>query len=77
MASESVREAEEQMPSSVIQAMHYEPRWRQLMIVFRGRGAYRYFDVPMEEWSAFAEAESKGRYLNRVFKGKGYRFEKV
>lgn len=57
------------MPSSVIQAMRYEPRRRELLIVFRGgRGAYRYFDVGMEEWQAFLNAESKGTYLNEIFK---------
>ena len=66
------------MPSSVILAMRYEPTREELLIVFRGRGvAYRYFDVPMEEWEAFLEAESKGAYLNCVFKPKEYLFEKT
>jgi hypothetical protein len=51
--------------------MRYEPRRRELLIVFRGgRGTYRYFQVPVEEWHAFLEAESKGSYLNEVFKRK-------
>jgi len=59
------------MPSNVIQAMRYEPRWRELLVVFRGgRGTYRYFHVAAEEWRAFLEAESKGMYLNEVFKRK-------
>jgi hypothetical protein len=66
------------MPSSVILAMRYEPRQRELLIVFRGaRGAYRYFDVPVEEWKAFRSAESKGTYLNRVFKRKKHPFERL
>src|ERR1700761_657775 len=66
------------MPSSVIFAMQYEPQRQELFIVFRGgRGTYRYFDVPIEEWSAFLEAESKGTYLNRVFKPKEHPFEKT
>ncbi len=66
------------MPSSVILAMRYEPAREELMIVFRGKGvAYRYFDVPTEEWEAFLEAESKGTYLNRVFKQKEHPYEKT
>lgn len=66
------------MPSSAILAMRYEPRRRELLIIFRGgRGAYRYFDVPIEEWQAFRSAESKGTYLNRIFKGRCYRYERI
>lgn len=65
------------MPSSVILAMRYEPVREELLIVFRGKGvAYRYFDVPMQEWEAFLDAESKGTYLNRVFKAKKHPYER-
>lgn len=66
------------MPSSVILAMRYDPRGRELLIVFRGaRGAYVYFDVAEEEWVEFRSASSKGTYLNHVFKARHPRFEKV
>jgi hypothetical protein len=65
------------MPSSVILAMRYQPDERELVIVFRGRGAYRYFDVAMEEWREFLEAGSKGTYLNEVFKPREHRYEKL
>ena len=66
------------MPSSVIQWMRYDPAAGTLLIAFRGRSlAYRYFDVPLREWTAFREAASKGTYLNRVFKDGGYGFEQV
>ena len=66
------------MPSSVILAMRYEPIREELVIAFRERGvAYRYFNVPMEEWEAFLEAESKGTYLNCVFKQKEHPYEKT
>ena len=66
------------MPSTVILAMQYEPTREELLILFRGRAvAYRYFNVPMEEWEAFFQAESKGTYLNRVFKPKEHPFEKT
>ena len=66
------------MPSSVIAAMHYDPEHRVLSILFRGnRGRYRYFDVAPAEWADFQAAESKGTYLNAVFKPKGHRFERL
>jgi len=33
--------------------------------------------VPPEEHAAFMAAESKGTYLNEVFKPKGYRYDIV
>ena len=66
------------MPSSVILGMRYSPDAQVLVIAFRGgRGTYRYFDVPMKEWTAFRTSGSKGTYLNEVFKTKNYRYEKV
>lgn len=66
------------MPSSVIRAMRYRPKTRTLEIVFRGgRGTYRYFDVPVEEWRRFRAAPSKGTYLNAVFKARGFGYERA
>lgn len=66
------------MPSSVILAMRYEPEREELLIAFRaGHRAYRYFGVLNEEWEAFLEAESKGTYLNRVFKQKEHPYERT
>jgi hypothetical protein len=49
-----------------------------LEIVFRGgRGRYRYFEVPMDEWRRFRDAPSKGTYLNERFKAKAFRYQKV
>jgi hypothetical protein len=48
---------------------------RELEIKFRASGdVYRYFDVPGEEYAAFMAAESKGTYLNHVFKPQEYRY---
>ena len=38
---------------------------------------YRYFQVSAEEHSEFVAAESKGNYLNRVFKAKGHPYRVV
>lgn len=66
------------MPSAVIRSLRYRPAERLLDITFRdARGVYRYFDVPRAEWEAFRSAASKGTYLNQVFKGGGYGYEKL
>ena len=45
------------------------------MIEFRQSGEiYVYFEVPPEEHKALLAAESKGNYLNRVFKQRNYRY---
>jgi KTSC domain len=60
--------------STSIASIGYLPAKRELEIRFRASGdVYRYFDVPDEEYAAFMAAESKGTYLNQVFKPRGYR----
>lgn len=61
--------------STSIASIGYLPASRELEIRFRESGdVYRYFDVPGEEYAAFMAAESKGTYLNQVFKPRGYRY---
>jgi hypothetical protein len=61
--------------STSIASIGYLPAERELEIKFRASGdVYRYFDVPSEEYAAFMAAESKGTYLNQVFKPREYRF---
>ncbi|WP_158790501.1 KTSC domain-containing protein [Granulicella sp. L60] len=48
---------------------------RELEIEFRDSGdVYCYFDVPEEIFAAFMAAESKGTYLNQVFKPRKDRY---
>lgn len=55
--------------------MRYSAKRRELEIEYReNREVYRYFDVPPEEYAAFMAAESKGTYLNQMFKSKNYRY---
>ena len=64
--------------SSVIWNMGYDPILHQLEIEFREtHDMYLYFDVPQEEYAAFCAAESKGTYLNQVFKTKNYRNQRI
>jgi hypothetical protein len=65
----------EPIDSSVIVSMGYAAEQRVLELEFRETGEiYDYFDVPAEEYAAFRDADSKGIYLNRVFKLRGYRY---
>ena len=60
--------------STSIASIGYLPGERELEIEFRASGdVYRYFDVPGNEYAAFMAAESKGTYLNQVFKPREYR----
>jgi len=64
--------------SSCIASIGYEPPECELDIDFRGgREVYRYFEMPPEDHAAFMAAETKGIYLNEVFKPKGYRYDIV
>ncbi len=59
--------------SSSIAAIGYDSRRRELEIEFRSSGnVYRYFGVPMEEFTEFLGAESKGTYLNQIFRAHAY-----
>jgi hypothetical protein len=61
--------------STSIASIGYLPTRRELEIKFRASGdVYRYFGVPDEEYAAFMAAESKGTYLNQVFKPQEYRY---
>jgi hypothetical protein len=61
--------------STSIAAIGYDERTCDLGIEFLESGElYIYFAVPPEEHQAFFETESKGEYLNLVFKMKGFRF---
>jgi hypothetical protein len=61
--------------STTIASIGYMPQSRELELEFRNnRKLYLYFDVSAQEHAEFMAAESKGFYLNHVFKPKGHRF---
>lgn len=65
----------EAVNSTSIASIGYEPAKRQLEIEFRESGdVYRYFDVPENEHAAFMAADSKGTYLNQMFKLRDYHY---
>lgn len=64
--------------STSIISIGYEPRRRELEIEFRDSGdVYLYFDVAAKEYAEFMATESKGAYLNQVFKPKEHRYKIV
>jgi hypothetical protein len=61
--------------SSSIASIGYDAERLELEIEFHESGdVYLYFDVPAEVYRDFMAADSKGTYLNQVFKPKGYRY---
>ena len=65
----------ERVDSTTVRSIGYDPRRRELDVEFLESGVvYRYLEVPAEEHTAFMAADSKGTYLNTVFKPKGYRY---
>lgn len=59
--------------SESVASIGYAAGRRELEIEFRQSGAvYRYFEVSASEYAAFLSAESKGTYLNQVFKPKNH-----
>ncbi|HLJ86537.1 MAG TPA: KTSC domain-containing protein [Candidatus Angelobacter sp.] len=64
--------------SITILSMGYNPSERVLELEYRDTGdVYQYLEVPLEEYEAFQAAESKGTYLNKEFKKKGYRYRRL
>ena len=64
--------------SETIVSIGYEPDRCELDLEFRESGdVYRYFNVSAEECREFMAAESKGNYLNRVFKLKRHTYKVV
>ena len=57
--------------STAIDAIDYDPKTKDLGIVFKGgKKEYIYSNVPKEAIKALLDAESKGRHVNTVIKPK-------
>lgn len=63
-----------ELNSSSIKAIEETGRGT-LIVEFVSRGKYEFFDVPLDVISAFANAESAGRFFNENIRGQ-YREEK-
>lgn len=62
--------------SSTVLASSYDYATKDLDILFEN-GAYRYFEVPVEVYTQFANADSQGSALNSLIKNGNYRCEKL
>ncbi|HEX3143271.1 MAG TPA: KTSC domain-containing protein [Pyrinomonadaceae bacterium] len=49
--------------SSMLRKVRYDPKSRFLDVVFRTGEAYRYKDVPSDEYDKLMKAESHGKYM--------------
>ncbi len=57
--------------SSGIRAVGYDEDTKELWVEYHSSpGAYRYWGVPRDTFAELEEAESKGRYVNRMIKGR-------
>lgn len=50
--------------SSMISAVGYETKTREMQVVFNSGRVYRSRDVNEDEYEGLLQAESKGRYMN-------------
>jgi len=68
----------EAVDSESIASIGYSPGNCELDIEFRQSGdVYRYSEVSADEHAEFMAAESKGQYLNQVFKAKEHPYRVV
>lgn len=49
--------------SSVLADACYDARVRIMDVVYTDGSSYRFYEVPDDIWSAFCEAESRGRFF--------------
>lgn len=66
------------MTSTAIELMDYQfnDGKPQLDITFKSGGKYRYYDVPLSIFNAFANADSRGRYFQTNIRGQ-FKFERL
>ena len=63
--------------STAISSISYWPNQETLYVTFRNSGAiYAYYDVPIDVWKEFCDADSKGSYLNDNIKY-FYQYERI
>lgn len=66
----------QQVRSSNVAAIGYDPNVRILEVEFHSRTVYEYRGVPPEEYAALVRAPSIGRYLSARIKGR-YPYRKI
>ena len=57
------------LDSTSLDRVDYDPSNGALLVVFRDRSSYRYYDVPATVFEQLREAPSKGAYFNHAIRG--------
>lgn len=52
-----------EIESSMIQAVGYDEKLKELEVVFNSGNVYRYTQVPKKEYEGLLKADSKGQYM--------------
>jgi hypothetical protein len=52
-----------EIESSMIQAVGYDEKLKELEVVFNSGNVYRYTKVPKKEYEGLLKADSKGQYM--------------
>lgn len=65
-----------EVSSSFIRSIGYDESSRVLEVEMLAGSVYRYFDVPVDVYSAFLSASSKGTFLNKHVKPR-FRFKRI
>lgn len=65
-----------EVSSSAINAIGYDEGRSRLVITFNSGKSYAYYDVSPQRYRAFCNADSKGRYFNKVIRNK-YAYAKI
>jgi len=67
----------QQIESTSIRSVGYEPHGGTLEIEFMHGGIYRYFDVPPLVYEQLMAAESKGTGFHDFIRSGGYKFSRI
>jgi hypothetical protein len=64
------------LDSKMLAAVAYVPETGTLYLRFRSGEIYRYFDFPEDQYQAFFQAESRGRYFLSHIRGR-FRYQRI
>jgi KTSC domain-containing protein len=64
------------MPSSIVDHIHYDRGGERLTVTFVTGGIYEYVDVPPEVAASFQSAHSKGTFFNGYIRDR-YDFREI
>lgn len=71
-----IPEGYQELDSSMIRAVKYDPASRELSVLFVKGDNYRYEDVPQDVFNRLLSADSKGRFFLEEIKGR-YNYKQV